>query len=215
MTLKVKICGIKTQDALEAAVLGGAYYAGFVLHPPSPRNLSIRTARELRRELPSSVKSVIVCVDPSDALIQEIADVISPDFIQLHGGESPSRVTEIKQRFALPVIRAFGILQAEDLRAISAYEEVADMLLLDARSDNPDVPGGTGHSFDWRLLAGQRISVPWFLSGGLNESNLSTAIHASGARMVDVSSGVEKTRGVKDPIKIRSFLTAAHTLELP
>ena len=214
MTLQVKICGIKSHAALEAAVLGGAHYIGFVIHPASPRHIGPEAAADLKAALPRGVKSVAVCVDPSDTLLEDITHTLNPDFIQLHGKEPPQRAREVRERFGTGVIKALGIRQAEDLNAAIDFADSADMLLLDARSDNPDIPGGTGHSFDWTLLAGHHFPLPWFLSGGLNEANLINAVHTSGARMVDVSSGVEKSRGIKDPLKIRSFLTSAHTLEM-
>lgn len=215
MTLQVKICGIKSHAALEAAVLGGAHYIGFVIHPASPRHISPESAAELKAALPRGIKSVAVCVNPSDALLEEITHTLNPDFIQLHGSETPQRTHEVKERFGMGVIKALGIRQGEDLDTVYDYADSADMLLLDARSDNPEVPGGTGHSFDWTLLAGHHFPLPWFLSGGLSEANLINAVHTTGATRVDVSSGVEKSRGIKDPLRIRSFLTAAHTLEIP
>jgi len=213
MPLRTKICGIKSPDALEAAVMGGANYVGFVFYPPSPRNVSLERATELKMLLPRTIQSVAVCVDPTDERLHEITHTLAPGYLQLHGRETPQRVREIKEKFGVPVIRALGIRQAEDLNAMDDFADSADMLLLDARSDNPDMPGGTGHHFDWSLLAGHRFPLPWFLSGGLHEGNLANAVHATGATMVDVSSGVEKSRGIKDPLKIRAFLTHAHTLE--
>ncbi len=214
MSLKVKICGITTHDALEAAISCHASYVGFVYHPASPRHVPLEKAAALISALPASVASVLVCVDPEDAQLDEISQTLSPSYLQLHGAETPERVAEIKETYGIPIIRALGVRQAEDLEAAEAYASYANMLLLDARSDNPDIPGGTGHCFDWSLLAGHHFPLPWILSGGLNEGNLSNAVHMTGATMVDVSSGVEKSRGVKDPLKIRSFLTAAHTLEM-
>lgn len=194
--------------------MGGANFVGFVVHPPSPRHIAPEHAAELKALLTREIKSVAVCVDPTDALLENIIQELAPNFLQLHGKETPERVAEIRQRFGTPVIRALGIRQTEDLDAAYDFADCADMLLLDARSENPEIPGGTGHSFDWTLLAGHSMPLPWFLSGGLNEGNLANAVHSTGATMVDISSGVEKSRGVKDPLKIRSFLTTAHILEL-
>ncbi len=212
MPLKTKICGLSTAGNVEAVIAGGASFAGFVVHPPSPRNITPAHAATLRALLPADIHSVVVMVNPSDALLKEVVEVVSPAYLQLHGNETPQRVAEVKEQWEIPVIKALSVRQIEDLDAGLNYADSADMLLLDAPSNNPDMPGGTGHHFDWSLLAGRHISLPWFLSGGLNESNLFNAIHSTGAQMVDVSSGVESTRGVKDNDKIRAFLSMANTL---
>lgn len=213
MAIKVKICGLTTPAAVTAAVEGGADYIGFVIHPPSPRAITTDKAAALKALLPKSVKSVAVCVDPSDPLLTEITETIAPDYLQLHGAETPERVAEIKRRFSTPIIKGLGIRTSADLEAALAFADCADMLLLDARSDSPEMPGGTGHSFDWTLLAGHTFPLPWFLSGGLNEANLAAALRTTGTSLIDVSSGVESSRGVKDLNKIRSFLKLAHSLE--
>lgn len=209
MAVKVKICGITTKEAAEAAVESGTHYIGFVIHPPSPRALTASQAATLKARIPPHIKTVAVCVDPSDALLAEITEILAPGFLQLHGGETPERTAEIKRRFHIPVIKGLGIRSAADLDAIPDVAAYADMLLLDAHADSPEMPGGTGRVFDWSLLAGRTIPLPWFLSGGLNAANLVEAVRATGATLVDVSSGVESSRGVKDPDKIRAFLRLA------
>lgn len=211
--VSVKICGLTTSEALNVAVESGADYIGFVIHPPSPRHLLPEAAATLAAGLPEHVSSVVVCVNPSDTLLGDITRLVRPRFIQLHGDETPQRVQETKSRFGIPIIKALGIATAEDLAHCSRYADCADMLLLDAKTPTPDMPGGAGKTFEWSLLRGFTSPQPWFLSGGLNAENLAEAIHTTGATLVDVSSGVESVRGVKDNDKIRAFLKFAHSLE--
>lgn len=211
--VSVKICGITTPEALNVAVESGADYIGFVMHPPSPRHLLPEAAAALAAQLPDRVSSVVVCVNPSDALLDDIARHAAPRFLQLHGEESPQRVQEIKARYGMSIIKALGVATVQDLAHCSRYANVADMLLLDAKPPTPDMPGGAGKTFDWSLLHGFTSPLPWFLSGGLNAENLAQAIHTTRATLVDVSSGVESARGVKDGDKIRSFLNLAHSLQ--
>lgn len=212
MTIQTKICGIKTPEALNAAIEGGARFIGFVFYPPSPRHVAIDTAKELSLMLPTGVRSVALFVDPSDEELEHVLGHVPIDMIQLHADESPSRVAEIKEKFALPVIKAFPVRDAEDIRCADAYMDVADWLLFDAKSVEPNMHGGTGQSFDWNLLKGKTFSKPWMLSGGLTPENVGDALGVLSPNAVDVSSGVEVTRGVKDDVKIRAFLTAVNAL---
>ena len=212
MSVQAKICGIKTPEALNAAIDGGARFVGFVFYPPSPRNVSIDTAKELALMLPTGVRGVALFVDPSDEELDYVLSHVPIDVIQLHGGESTARVAEVKAKFALPVIKAFPVRTAVDIAAADEYMGVADWILFDAKSGDPDMPGGTGHSFDWSLLEGKSFTKPWMLSGGLNPENVSEALKVLKPNAVDVSSGVEISRGVKDESKIRAFLAAVNAL---
>lgn len=215
MSAAVKICGIRTLDALDTAVESGACYIGFVCYPPSPRHLALSEAASLARALPAQVKSVVVTVNPADNLVAQIRSTLGPDtLIQLHGQETPERMLALREQFpGLRLIKALSIAGQSDLDGIGPYLMAADMLLFDARPPAGALPGGNGISFDWRLLkqeyfAKLHAQVPWFLSGGLTPENVAQAIAQSGARMVDVSSGVESTPGVKDNARIRTFLRA-------
>lgn len=214
MRLDVKICGITTPEAV--AVLGrtGARYAGFVFYPPSPRSLSIPTATQLSRTLPTTVRGVALFVEPSDDELEAVLAAVQVDYIQLHGEEQPGRVAEIKARYSHAVIKALKIATAEDLDAAARYEPVADMLLFDARPPKnvASLPGGNGLSFDWSLLAGRRFARPWMLSGGLTAQTLPLAIATTGAKAVDVSSAVEERPGLKDPARIEALMDVARGL---
>lgn len=208
----VKICGIKSPEALFAAAKGGAAYAGFVFHEASPRNLSVSHAAVLRAMMPATLRLVALVVDANDALLSRINGALSPDIFQLHGQESVQRVAEIRSLTNREVVKAIGVARSEDLAPARAYEAVADYLLFDAKAPAGALPGGSGKSFDWKLLAGAMFTKPWFLSGGLNAGNIAAAAEASGARLVDVSSGVEATRGQKDPALIAAFLDTVRGL---
>lgn len=209
MSVKAKICGISTPDAMQAALAGGARWVGLVFFPKSPRNVSIATAAELSRMVGTGTRVVGLFVDPSDDLLDDVTGQVPLDLIQLHGGETPDRVAAIKARFNLPVMKAVKVAEAADLDAARAYEPVADLLLFDAKPPKGAVlPGGNGVSFDWSLLTGRTWSKPWMLSGGLDPDNVTDAIRATGATSVDVSSGVEEAPGVKSPARIRAFLDA-------
>lgn len=203
--IQVKICGIKTPDILEAAVSAGARFIGFVFYPPSPRHVGADTAKELSLMLPTGVRSVGLFVDPTDEQLDDVLGIVPLDMIQLHGSESVERVAEIKQKYAMPIIKAFCVSCAADIDAARAYEDVVDWLLFDGKS------GGSGISFDWNLLSNQGFSKPWMLSGGLTPENVVEALSALSPEAVDVSSGVESTRGVKDASKIVDFIEAAKT----
>jgi phosphoribosylanthranilate isomerase len=213
VSVAVKICGLKTPEAVDAAVAGGAAYAGFVFFEKSPRVLTPAAARSLRDRLPGAVKAVALVVDPSDDALEAVIGVTAPDLIQLHGAESPARVAAIRARFGLPVIKALPVARKADLECVPAYAQTADMLLFDAKPALGDTrPGGNARAFDWALLQGIVPGRPWLLAGGLSAETLAAAVRASGARAVDVSSGVERTPGEKDPALIRAFLAAAQTL---
>lgn len=205
----VKICGLSTPETLEAAIAAGADMAGFVFFEKSPRHLSLETARALGAQAAGRIRKVALTVDADDAALAAIVEALAPDLLQLHGAETPSRVREVKARFGLPVIKAVGVATAGDVEAANAYEGVADLLLFDAKPQaNSMVPGGAGVSFDWELLR-NIDAANWMLSGGLDPENVAGAIRRTGAQAVDVSSGVERERGVKDAAKIAAFVAAA------
>ncbi|WP_170367903.1 phosphoribosylanthranilate isomerase [Ruegeria arenilitoris] len=209
--ISVKICGLTAPEHVRAAVEAGARYIGFNFFPKSPRYAPIAQAAALASDVPVGVAKVALAVNFTDAQLDEIVAGVPLDMLQLHGAESPERVAEVKSRYGLPVIKAIGVAEAEDLAAIDLYSDVADQLLVDAKPPkNSELPGGNGLPFDWRLLAGRKYwRTPWMLSGGLNPGNVAEAIRMTGARQVDVASGVESAPGVKDPCLIRSFIEAA------
>jgi phosphoribosylanthranilate isomerase len=210
MTPTVKICGLSTASTLDAALAAGADMVGFVFFPKSPRHIDWATARALGRQAEGRAKIVALSVDADDDTLKRIVEALSPDLIQLHGSETPARVREISKLFARPTMKAIGVATRADLAAAAAYEGVADTLLIDAKPPKDAVlPGGNGRPFNWSLTWEFRPSVPWLLSGGLDPENVADAIALSGARGVDVSSGVESAPGVKDPAKIRAFVAAA------
>lgn len=215
MTLAVKICGINSDAAMAAAVAARVDYVGLMFYPPSPRFLTRDAAARLARQVPQGIQRVGVFVDAPDQMIAETLNEVALDALQLHGAETPARVADIRTRFALPVIRAVKLAGPDDLAAARAFADAADMLLFDAKPP-PDMagalPGGNAISFDWRLLAGYRGTRPWMLSGGLTAANLAQAVQITGARAVDVSSGVETAPGVKDPALITAFAAAARAL---
>lgn len=209
MTVKTKICGLKTPEAVLAAVKGGAAYVGFVFFAASPRNISPEHVAELTPLVPAGVTRVALTVDADDDLIASIVSTAGIDMIQLHGKESPERVQEIKQRFCLPVMKVIPVSTAADLAAAADYENVADQLLFDARPPKGATrPGGNAVSFDWKLMHQLETSLPWVLAGGLSLENVAEAISVSGATAVDVSSAVETAPGVKDIKKIKAFIEA-------
>ncbi len=211
MSVQVKICGIKTLDALEAALEGGAAFIGFVFFEESPRNIDIDIAHELCSMIPEGVRSVGLFVDPSDGELESVLKSVTLDMFQLHGNETPKRVREIKKRFSLPVMKAFSVSTAADIVRAYAYEDVADWYVFDAKApEGSRVPGGTGQSFDWALLAEEEFDKPWMLSGGLTPENVENALMILSPTAVDVSSGVEAVRGEKDEAKIKAFLAAAN-----
>ncbi len=214
MSVAAKICGLSSEAALAAAVEGGAAYVGFVFYPPSPRAVSPARAAALCAAVPAGVRRVGMFADADDAAIRAVLDAAPLDILQLHGSESPGRVAEIKARFGRSVMKAISIADPDDVRAAAPYEAVADLLLFDAKPPRRPgaLPGGNGLAFDWQLIAGQSWRLPWLLSGGLTAALLSEAVRITGAAAVDVSSGVERSPGDKDPAKIREFLRVARAL---
>ncbi|WP_164658326.1 phosphoribosylanthranilate isomerase [Tropicibacter sp. Alg240-R139] len=209
-TVSAKICGVKSPADVVAAARARARYVGFVFFAKSPRYLTVKEAAALAAEVPLGVAKVALTVNATDDELDQITGAVPLDMLQLHGKESPERVAEVKARYGLPVMKAIGIADAEDLLQIDLYSDVADQLLIDAKPPkNADLPGGNGLAFDWRLLAGRKYwQTPWMLAGGLTPENVAEAIRMTGARQVDVSSGVESAPGVKDAGKIRAFLAA-------
>jgi phosphoribosylanthranilate isomerase len=212
MPIDVKICGLKTPETLRAAVEAGAGYIGFMFYPRSPRNVTPQEAAALAMIVPRGVRKVGVFVDPTDAVLSTVLRVVPLDIIQLHGKESPERVAEIRARTGKPVFKAIAISDPDDVALAHTYESAADFLLFDAKPPKAmpsALPGGNGLSFDWDLIAGETWTRGWILSGGLTQENVAGAIAQSGARFVDVSSGVEDGPGVKSPAKIEAFIEAA------
>ena len=214
MSVAAKICGLSTEAAVTTAVAGGAAYLGFVFYPPSPRAVRADQAAQLGAAVPSAITRVGLFVDADNDMIGAVLAEAPIDLLQLHGHESPDRVADIKQRFALPVMKAVAIASPEDLTGAARYEEVADLLLFDAKPPRrPDaLPGGNGLAFDWGLIAARSWRREWMLSGGLTAELLPEAVRISGATAVDVSSGVESRPGEKDLDKIRAFLAATRAL---
>lgn len=208
--VRVKVCGLRTAADMVAVASAGAAYAGLVFFPPSPRNLTIRQARDLALEAPPGLAKVALTVDADDALLEAILADVPVDILQLHGRETPERVAQVRDRFGLPVMKAVGVASEADLPALDDFGAVADMLLVDAKAPKgAALPGGNGLAFDWRLIAGRRWLRPWMLAGGLTPDNVAEAVRLTGARQVDVSSGVESAPGVKDPARIAEFCRAA------
>ena len=214
MSIRAKICGLSSEAAVAAAVEGGAAYLGFVFYPPSPRAVSPERAAQLCAAVPSGVQRVGLFVDADDAAIAAALDLVPLDILQFHGQESPERIVAAKARFGRPVMKAIAVAGPEDVLAGSRYEDGADMLLFDAKPPRRAgaLPGGNGLAFDWRLIADRRWRLPWMLSGGLTAALLPEAARISGAAAVDVSSGVERRPGDKDPDKIREFLAVVRSL---
>ena len=210
-TARVKICGLRDEAGLQAAVDAGASYVGLVFFPKSPRNVSIEQAAIVAKAAPVGIAKVALVVDADNALLDAITDVVPLDILQLHGKESPARVAEVRARYGLPVMKALGVADATDLAAIDAYAQVADQILIDAKPPkSADLPGGNGLAFDWKLIAGRRFAVPWMLAGGLVPENVAEAVRLTGVQQVDVSSGVEASVGVKDSQLISDFIRAAN-----
>jgi phosphoribosylanthranilate isomerase len=209
MPVAVKICGLTSAAAIDAAIGAGAVYGGLVFHPNSPRFVVPDQARMLADRMRGRLKSAALVADLDDARVGEIVKTVQPDFLQLHGQESAKRTGEIRGRFGLPVIKALPVAEPSDLDAVAEYEAQADMLLFDARPPKGALRGGGhGAAFDWKILSGRAFSKPWFLAGGLMPDTVAHAIACSGAEMVDVSSGVESAPGVKDAAKITAFIDA-------
>jgi phosphoribosylanthranilate isomerase len=206
MGIAVKICGIKTPEALDAAARAGATHVGFNFFNESPRFVTASRARDLAQRA-TSLKAVALVVDAGDAALDAIVAEAKPNILQLHGAETPARVGEIKARYRLPVMKAIAIASRADVGRAHGYENAADILLFDAKPDA--LPGGNGLVFDWQLIAGENWRKPWMLSGGLTPANVTEAVRTTHAQGVDVSSGVEKSRGEKDPALIERFIANA------
>jgi phosphoribosylanthranilate isomerase len=210
MSLIVKICGLSTPDALDVALEQHADVVGFVFFPPSPRHISIDRARSLGARVRGRAMKAALTVDADDALLDAVIEALQPDILQLHGKEPPSRVVALRRRLGLPVMKAMAVESAADLAAVADYAAVADRLLFDARAPREATrPGGLGKPFDWHLLENLDPGVPFMLSGGLDAGNVGEALRITRASGVDVSSGVERAPGEKDPDKIRAFIRAA------
>ena len=209
MTL-VKICGVNDAAGFEAAIAAGADMVGFVFYPASPRAVTPAEAAALSNRATGGPERVGLFVDPQDALLAAVLAALPLDVIQLHGEETPARAAEIRARFGLPVMKALGVAEPADLARLADYAPAVDRFLLDAKPmPGAALPGGNATAFDWRLVAGAAIPRPWLLAGGLTPENVAEALRQSGAPGVDVSSGVERARGVKDPARIAGFVAAA------
>jgi phosphoribosylanthranilate isomerase len=207
--LAIKICGITSAAALDSSIEARAEYAGFVFFAPSPRNLDLGDAAALAERAGDRIRRVGLFVDADD---RRISDAIAAGYLnvlQLHGEETPERAAQLRSRFGLPVWKAISVANAADVGRAAAYSDAADLVLFDAKTPKGTLPGGMGLSFDWKLLAQSKGPLPWGLAGGLNPDNVAEAIRATGAALVDTSSGVESAPGVKDPEKIAAFCRAA------
>lgn len=210
MALTVKICGLKTPQALDVALESGADLVGFVFFAPSPRHLTFDAARMLGSCVQGRAGKVALTVDADDEMLRAVVEALKPDMLQLHGSEPPARVAAVRARFGLPVMKALPVAERKDLARIDLYKTVADRLIFDARpSQDATRPGGLGQPFDWTLLMGIELRIPFMLSGGLDAGNVAEALRISRAPGVDVSSGVERAPGEKDADKIRAFIRAA------
>lgn len=224
--LPVKICGLTRKCDIDASIAGGASMLGFVFYPPSKRSLTAKAWADLAKHVDGRAPKVGVFVNPDDAWLEEVNQAYPLDFIQLHGTETPKRVAEVKKMGILPifkdgqtrselkVIKALSISDSSDLDKAWPYQDVADMLLFDAKPPKVAgaIPGGNGLSFDWRLLADAQFDLPWLLAGGISAANLNSAIQLTGAPMADVSSGVEDAPGIKNKDQIKQLLDLAKTM---
>ncbi len=212
--VEVKICGLTQNADIPAAILAGARYVGFVFFPRSPRNVALEDAAFMAATVPEGICRVALTVDADDAMLDRLVGTVPLDMLQLHGQETPDRVAVIRARFGLPVMKAVGVADEDDLAALDTYGQVADQLLVDAKpTQDANLPGGNGLAFDWRLIANRRWPVPWMLAGGLTPDNVAQAVRMTGAQQVDVSSGVESAPGVKDGALMRDFVQALRTAE--
>ncbi len=202
----VKICGIKDQEALDTAIEAGVRYVGFVFYPDSPRYIDPAEAKILAESIPKSVRRVGLFVDPGNKQLEKFLSIVPLDMVQLHGDETPQRVIEIKELTSKPVMKAIRIATKYDMEELEDYEAAADWLLFDSKPAGASLPGGTGQSFDWSILKDKTFRKPWMLSGGLTEENVVDALSLLNPKVVDVSSGVESEKGIKDPEKIRNFI---------
>jgi phosphoribosylanthranilate isomerase len=214
MSLLVKICGLSTRETLDVALGAGADMVGFVFFPPSPRHLSLEAARALGKQAKDKATKVALTVDADDATLSNIVETLQPDLLQLHGKETIARLRDIKARFALPVMKVIAVETSADLAVLPGFAGVADRILFDARAPKDATrPGGLGAVFDWHLLEQVDLKLPFMVSGGLNPDNVAEAIRVTRTGGVDVSSGVERAPGIKDPEMIRQFIRAARATE--
>jgi phosphoribosylanthranilate isomerase len=210
MPLLIKICGLKTPEALDVALLAGADMVGFVFFPPSPRHIDFEAVRPLAARVRGRALKVALSVDADDAWLRASIEAVAPDLLQLHGKETPKRVLAVKSRFRLPVMKAIAVATRDDLACVPDYAEVADRLIFDAQAPRDATrPGGLGRPFEWPLLKNLDPRAPFMLSGGLDPDNVAEAIAITRAGGVDVSSGVERAPGEKDPDRIRAFIRSA------
>ena len=214
MSLIVKICGLSTPATLDAALAAGSDMVGFVFFPASPRHVDLDTARILGRQAKGRAVKVALSVDADDVLLANSIDALQPQILQLHGQESVARIRDIKQKFGLPVMKALAVATKADLAALPGYAAVCDRILFDAKPPKDATrPGGLGEPFDWHLLEGLNLALPFLVSGGLDASNVAEALRITRAGGVDISSGVESAPGIKDPDMIRDFIRAARVTE--
>ena len=214
MSLIVKICGLSTPSTLDAALAAGSDMVGFVFFPASPRHVDLDTARVLGKQAKGRAIKVALSVDADDALLANSIDALQPQILQLHGSESVARIRDIKQKFGLPVMKALAVATKSDLAALPGYAAVCDRILFDAKPPKDATrPGGLGEPFDWHLLEGLNLALPYMVSGGLDASNVAEALRITRAGGVDISSGVESAPGIKDPDMIRDFIRAARATE--
>lgn len=211
--IRLKFCGLRTPADVTAAAAAGAHYVGFVFFAKSPRAVTPDTAAEAALAAPPGLAKVALVVDADDAALDALVERVPLDMLQLHGGENPERVAAIRARYGLPVMKAVGVRDETDLPALAEHARAADQILVDAKPPpGAALPGGNGLAFDWRLLQGRRWPVPWMLAGGLTPQNVAQAVRLTGARQLDVSSGVEAAPGRKDPAKMAAFAAAARAL---
>jgi phosphoribosylanthranilate isomerase len=214
MSLLIKICGLSTPETLEAALSAGADMVGFMFFPPSPRHLALAAARELGRRAQGRAAKVAVTVDADDATLEAIVETLKPDILQLHGKETAPRLGDIKRKFRIEVMKVIAVETRADLANVAGFVDVADRILFDARAPKEATrPGGLGAVFDWHLLQGLDLQLPFMVSGGLSADNVAEAVRVTRAGGVDVSSGVERAPGVKDPQMIENFIRAARAVE--
>jgi phosphoribosylanthranilate isomerase len=213
MPVDIKICGITSEEAMEAAVEAGADYVGLVFFPPSPRSLAPARAAELVEFLPEDIVRVGLFVDADDAWLDQVLAEVRLDLLQFHGQETPERIEAVRLEYGLPVMKSLGVSTPDDLARVEPYLAAADHLLFDAKPPKGAIlPGGNAVAFDWSILAGRDFALPWMLAGGLDAGNVGEALRITGAPAVDVSSGVESAPGVKDPARIHAFVAAVRAV---
>jgi len=210
---RIKLCGFSTLETVEAANRLNVDFLGFVAYPPSPRHVEAAHYATLAKALAPTTHSALVTVDADDATLDRYIHQHSPAYLQCHGNESPERLAMLKQRYGIGIIKSLAVQSHADLVKAAQYSESSDFLLLDAKPTQNELPGGNARSFDWTLLAGQQFSLPWFLSGGLTPENIADALHATHAPLVDVSSGIESAKGVKDPQRMQHLIAAINAYD--